>query len=466
VRDARQLWQAVLAELQLVMTRAHFDTYFKETWAVGQEEGALVVGVKNPFLQETLEQRFAGLIRKTLADVAGEPLEVRLVTQAPLSGARAEAADLLGWAPAAEEPAPQGRGGGRAAGQPVAVAARPERALGSPLNARYTFDTFVVGNSNRLAHAAAEAVAANPGQAYNPLFLYGGVGLGKTHLLHAIGHAVLATGLLVIYVSSETFTNETIESILKNRMEEFRGKYRRAGLLMVDDIQFIAGKERTEEEFFHTFNAVHESGGQVVLTSDRPPRAMTVLEDRLRSRFEWGLLADIQPPDLETRIAILRSKTSARGAVVAADVLEFIANKVQSNIRELEGSLNRVLAYATLHRQPVSVELAAAALQEVLADTRPAVSAEAILQAVGRYYGVSLEDLRGKARDRKVVVPRQVAMYLLREEARLSLPEIGHRLGGRDHSTVLHGVRAVQREVESDARLRGDVRGVRDLLRK
>ncbi len=458
LRDVRQLWQTVLAELQLCMTRANFETYFKDTWAIGREGQTLVVGVKNPFLQETLEQRFAGLIRKTLSDVAGEPLEVRLLTQ---SGAGPSEPLTL----STQQPEPPARGRNGAATR-AAAAPRPAATQGSPLNPRYTFETFVVGNSNKFAHAAAEAVAQNPGQAYNPLFLYGGVGLGKTHLLHAIGHTVLATGLPVVYSSSETFTNELIESIREHRMEEFRGKYRRAMLLMVDDIQFIAGKERTEEEFFHTFNAIHEGGGQVVLTSDRPPRAMTVLEDRLRSRFEWGLIADIQPPDLETRIAILESKTSAHGVPVPPAVLELIASKVQSNIRELEGSLNRVIAYARLHQQPIDLELAARALHEVLADTRPAVSAEAILQAVARYYGVSLDDLRGKVRERKVVVPRQVAMYLLREEARLSLPEIGHLLGGRDHSTVLHGYRAVQAELETDTRLRGDVKGVRELLRK
>ncbi len=475
MRDVRQLWQAVLNELQLCMTRANFDTYFADTWALSLEGQTLVVGVKNPFLQETLEQRFMGQIRKTLGDVADQALDVRLVAQSgprPGNGVPPVEAPEPFWSPAPDlngAGQSNGRGtgdrssNGRRGASNGQSAPRPMRA---PLNPRYTFASFVVGNSNKFAHAAAEAVAQSPGQAYNPLFLYGGVGLGKTHLLHAIGHGVMAQGLPVVYGSSETFTNELIESIREHRMEEFRGKYRRAGLLMVDDIQFIAGKERTEEEFFHTFNAIHEGGGQVVLTSDRAPQAMTVLSDRLRSRFEWGLIADVQPPDLETRIAILSSKTRSGSVPVPPEVLEFIANKVQSNIRELEGTLNRVLAYATLHRQPIDIELAATALHEVLtADPRPSLGPDAILPAVARYFGVSLDDLKGKVRERKIVVPRQVAMYLLREDARLSLPEIGQVLGGRDHSTVLHGVRTIQADLDADSRLRGDVKGVRDLLK-
>jgi chromosomal replication initiator protein len=310
------------------------------------------------------------------------------------------------------------------------------------LNARYTFGSFVVGSSNRLAHAASLAVVDNPGSAYNPLFLYGGVGLGKTHLLHAIGHAVDGTGLDVVYVSSETFTNELIESIRQHRMDDFRLKFRNARVLLIDDVQFIAGKERTEEEFFHTFNAVHESGGQIVMSSDRPPKAMPILEDRLRSRFEWGLIADVQAPDYETRIAILRSKLAGpvMGAV-PSDVLVFIAQKVQSNIRELEGSLNRLLAHARHLQQPVTVELAAQALHDLVAPG-PAgrgSTPTAVLTAVSRFYGVSIEELKGKSRRKQIVLPRQVAMYVLREDSHLSTPEVG-RLLNRDHTTVLHGL--------------------------
>jgi chromosomal replication initiator protein len=337
---------------------------------------------------------------------------------------------------------------------------------GSPLNARYTFDSFVVGQSNRLAHAASLAIVDHPGTAYNPLFLYGGVGLGKTHLLHAIGQAVAAKGADVIYVSSETFTNELIESIRQHHTDDFRLKFRSARVLLIDDVQFIAGKERTEEEFFHTFNAIHESGGQIVLSSDRPPRAMTILEDRLRSRFEWGLTADIQPPDYETRIAILRSKLM--GPVLGAvpsEVVDFIAQKVKSNIRELEGSLNRLLAHARHMQQPVTVELAARALHDLVSPGPSGRGATpmSILTAVARYFGVKTDDLKGRARNKQIVVPRHIAMYLLREDAHLSTPEVG-RLLNRDHTTVLHGMKQVAEDIARDGPSRAAVRGVREVV--
>jgi chromosomal replication initiator protein len=334
------------------------------------------------------------------------------------------------------------------------------------LNVRYTFDSFVVGTSNRLAHAASLAVVDKPGTAYNPLFLYGGVGLGKTHLLHAIGHAVAARGSDVIYVSSETFTNELIESIRQHRTDDFRLKFRGARVLLVDDVQFIAGKERTEEEFFHTFNAIHESGGQIVLSSDRAPRAMPILEDRLCSRFEWGLAADIQAPDYETRIAILRSKLSGTmlGAV-PSDVLDFIAQKVQSNIRELEGSLNRLLAHARHMQQPVTVELAAQALRDLVSPglSGRTLTPNSILLAVARFYGVKVDDLRSKSRHKAIVEPRQIAMYLLREDGHLSTPDIG-RLLNRDHTTVLHGLKQIAGDIKHDSPKRSAVLGIREMV--
>jgi chromosomal replication initiator protein len=339
-------------------------------------------------------------------------------------------------------------------------------AAGSPLNARYTFDSFVVGQSNRLAHAASLAIVDRPGNAYNPLFLYGGVGLGKTHLLHAIGHAVTDVGGEVVYVSSETFTNELIESIRQHRTDDFRLKFRNARVLLIDDVQFIAGKERTEEEFFHTFNAIHESGGQIVLSSDRPPRAMTILEDRLRSRFEWGLIADIQAPDYETRIAILRSKLSGTMiGFVPSDVLDFIAQKVQSNIRELEGSLNRLMAQARHMQQPVTLELAARALRDLVAPgpSGRKMTPSAILLAVGRYYGVNSDDLKGKSRHKQIVEPRQISMYLLREDAHLSTPEIG-RILNRDHTTVLHGLKQIINDIAHDGPSRAAVIGIREIV--
>ena len=307
------------------------------------------------------------------------------------------------------------------------------------------------------------AVAENPANAYNPLFLYGGVGLGKTHLLHAIGNACLAQGLVVRYVSSEEFTNDLINAIRIHDTEAFRDKYRKVDVLLIDDIQFIAGKESTQEEFFHTFNTLHGQNKQVVLTSDRPPKALVTLEERLRSRFEWGLTADIQPPDFETRVAILRFKAEEAGKTVPMEILETIARYMHTNIRELEGALTRVLAYAELRGMPLTPQLVEAALADML-PRRQEIAPERILQAVAEAFGVSVERLRSKSRAHKVALPRQVAMYLLREDAKLSLPQIGELLGGRDHTTVKYGYEKIADKIESDERLRRDVLLLREKL--
>jgi chromosomal replication initiator protein len=333
------------------------------------------------------------------------------------------------------------------------------------LNTRYTFATFIVGSANQLAHAASQAVAEAPGQAYNPLFLYGGVGLGKTHLLHAIGHVAVERNMSVLYVSSETFTNEIVNAIRYRTTEEFRAKYRSADLLLVDDIQFIAGKDSTEEEFFHTFNSLYESNRQIVICSDRPPKAIVSLEERLRSRFEWGLIADIQPPTLETRVAILRAKADIMHRSVPDEVIQFLAMRVHSNIRELEGSLNRLLAFSQLQGMPLTTETAKAALASLATDGRQRrVGVNEVLEAVAEHYRVTLEDLCGKQRDKHIVVPRQVAMYLMRQETDASLMEIGQALGGRDHSTVLHGCEKINREVNDDSALRKEVLAIRQQL--
>jgi chromosomal replication initiator protein len=333
------------------------------------------------------------------------------------------------------------------------------------LNPRYTFSTFIVGSGNQLAHAASQAVAEAPGQAYNPLFLYGGVGLGKTHLLHAIGHSGLERGLVVLYVSSETFTNDIVNAIRYRTTEEFRAKYRSVDVLLVDDIQFIAGKESTEEEFFHTFNSLYEMSKQIVICSDRPPKAIVSLEERLRSRFEWGLIADIQPPDLETRVAILRAKADMMARVIPDEVIQYLASRIQSNIRELEGSLNRLLAFAQLQHMPLTIDTAKAALASLATDSRQKrVTIGEILEAVADYYRIPIEDLCGKQRDKHIVVPRQIAMYLMRQETEASLLEIGQALGGRDHSTVLHGCEKITREVNDNTALRKEVLAIRQQL--
>jgi chromosomal replication initiator protein len=332
-------------------------------------------------------------------------------------------------------------------------------------NPRYTFATFIVGSANQLAHAASVAVAEAPGHSYNPLFLYGGVGLGKTHLLHAIGHTAVARELRVLYVSSETFTNEIINAIRFRTTEEFRAKYRSVDMLLVDDIQFIAGKDSTEEEFFHTFNSLYETSKQIVICSDRPPKAIVSMEERLRSRFQWGLIADIQPPDLEMRVAILRAKADLLQRVVPDEVLQYLATEVQSNIRELEGSLNRLLAIAQLQGKPLTVETARGALTTLALDgKRRHLGTGEVLAAVSEHYRIPVSDLQGKQRDKHIVVPRQVAMYLMRQETEASLLEIGQALGGRDHSTVLHGCEKIGREINENTALRKEVLAIRQRL--
>lgn len=335
------------------------------------------------------------------------------------------------------------------------------------LNPRYTFEAFIVGNSNRLAHAASLAVAEAPGESYNPLFLYGGVGLGKTHLLHAIGHQGIQAGLAVLYVSSEQFTNEIVNAIRYRTTEEFRAKYRSVDILLVDDIQFIAGKESTEEEFFHTFNSLYEMSKQIVICSDRPPKAIVSLEERLRSRFEWGLIADIQPPDLETRMAILRVKADVLHYPVPDDIIAYIAGRVQTNIRELEGCLNRLMAYQHLHQVELTLDMARAAMSSLGNDTRESrLSIQQIAEAVADYYHLTLDDMCGKQRDKHIVMPRQIAMYLMRQETQSSLLEIGQMFGGRDHSTVLHACEKIDREVNINPTLRREIVAIREQLQR
>ncbi|HUG55676.1 MAG TPA: chromosomal replication initiator protein DnaA [Candidatus Limnocylindrales bacterium] len=451
--NLRDLWHAALGELQLQLTRANYDTWFKDTTIVSEEDDVFCVGVPNAFAREWLENKYRPQVRGALQHLVGRTVDVRFVT-IPAGGATATA--------------------GRQAGAPRSTQAgageRTERREAGPapaLQPRYMFSTFVVGSNNRLAHAAALSVAERPGHSYNPLFVYGGSGLGKTHLMHAIGHAVLSRHpkKRVAYATSEKFTNEFINSIRSQKSEEFRERYRRIDVLLIDDIQFIAGKEGTQEEFFHTFNAIHEEGKQIVLTSDRPPKAIPQLEDRLRSRFEWGLIADISAPDLETRIAILRAKAEAQSIPVPPPVIDFLAQRIVSNIRELEGALTRIVAYATLNAVPVTTDLAQTMLQNILYNPRrQSLSPDKIVEIVAKYYGVPVEQLRGKARDKQIVLPRQIAMYLMREETEAPLLRIGEALGGRDHSTVLHGCDKIEREMADNDDFRRDVSALREQL--
>ena len=450
--DLHKVWSAALGVLQLGLTKANFETWFKDTTVVSEEDDVFCIGVPNAFAREWLENKYRPQVRDALQHIVGRTVDVRFVTTASprAAASRAQITPIQ-----ASSAAPMG--------QPE----RRDTPLGAVLNPRYTFSTFVVGSNNRLAHAAALSVAERPGHSYNPLFIYGGSGLGKTHLMHAIGSAVTSRHprKRVAYATSEKFTNEFINSIRGQKQEEFRDRYRRIDVLLIDDIQFIAGKEGTQDEFFHTFNAIHEEGKQIVLSSDRPPKAIASLEERLRSRFEWGLIADISPPDLETRIAILRAKAEAQNVAVPPPVIDFLAQRIVSNIRELEGALTRVVAYATLNAVPVTTELAQQMLQNILqAPRRPSLSPEKIVEIVARYYQVPVEQLRGKARDKQIVLPRQVAMFLMREETEAPLLRIGAALGGRDHSTVLHGCEKIEREIEGSDDFRREVSAIRELL--
>jgi chromosomal replication initiator protein len=360
-------------------------------------------------------------------------------------------------------PVPQGKRGGAVAGWQFDMGLEEA----SMLNPRYIFERFIVGKNNQLAHAASRAVSENPAGSYNPLFLYGGVGMGKTHLLHAIGHEVMRrhAGTKVLYVSSEKFTNDLINAIRDQRNDSFRNIYRSVDVLLIDDVQFIAGKESTQEEFFHTFNALHGANKQIVLCSDRPPKAMLTLEERLRSRFEWGLVADIQPPDLETRIAILRAKAEQATVAVPGDVIDFIARKVQSNIRELEGALNRIIAYAQLNSAPVSVDLAATSLSELGAGARrKPVNADRIVETVSSFFNLEPEDLKTGSRSREVLVPRQIAMFLMREEVEMPFIQIAAFFGKRDHTTAMHSYEKIENLVESDNQMRQDVLQIRQMM--
>ncbi|HDD24025.1 MAG TPA: chromosomal replication initiator protein DnaA [Chloroflexi bacterium] len=450
-----QIWKAALGELQLQMAQTTYDTWLRDTHLLRCEDHIYVIGVKNGYAKEWLEHRLLSIIKRTLTRLAGRTVEVRFVVAG--NSAPQSAALFTTTTNSHSTSLPEDQSGGTSNPSTVNIPPRPN------LNPRYIFDTFVVGPGNRLAQAASLAVTETPGSAYNPLFIYGGVGLGKTHLLHAIGHRCYAQGLNVLYTSSEKFTNDLIAAIRSHTTDGFREKYRTVDILMVDDIQFIAGKESTQEEFFHTFNTLHGTGKQIVISSDRPPKAMSTLEERLCSRFEWGLITDIQPPDLETRIAILQAKAESYQVSLPNDVLYQIANRVQSNIRELEGALNRVLAMAQLTHQPLNEEMVASALHNFLPQHTPPTP-EQILEEVAYHFGLDITALQGRSRNRSVARPRQIAMYLIREETGESLPRIGALLGGRDHTTVLHGYERIAELIEEDTNLRRDILTLRQNL--
>jgi len=433
------LWSKALELLRNELTEISFNTWIKTIEPVSMDADVIELGVPAEFNKGILDSRYSTLIKNAIKQLSSKEYEINFVVPSQ---------ETVGKY--------QRNNDKKASGEEDYV---------SVLNPKYTFDTFVIGNSNRFAHAASVAVAESPAKAYNPLFLYGGVGLGKTHLMHAIGHYILNNNpyARVLYVSSEKFTNELINAIKDDRNEQFRNKYRNIDVLLIDDIQFLGGKERTQEEFFHTFNALYEANKQIIISSDKPPKEIITLEERLRSRFEWGLIADIQPPDLETRIAILRKKAQIENIYVDNDVIAFIADKIASNIRELEGALNRVIAYSSLTENEITVELAQEALKEIISANRAkTINAQSIIEAVARYFDLKPEEFKSKKRNRDVSFPRQIAMYLCRELTDMSLPKIGDAFGGRDHTTVLHACERIVESIKNDSETR---RAVEELIR-
>jgi chromosomal replication initiator protein len=454
---AEQAWQAAVGQLQMEMPKAAFDTWVRQTDLVTYEDGVFVMGVPNAYARDWLESRLSSTVTRLLTGIMNRTVKVSFVVWQNTSESQEPApAD-----PQDHETPENGFSSGSSTESPMFSETRPSGS--SRLNSRYTFENFVVGPSNRLAHAASMAVAEKPAQAYNPLFLYGGVGLGKTHLLHAIGNLCNRRNLAVLYVSSEEFTNDLINAIRTHTTQAFREKYRQNDVLLIDDIQFIAGKESTQEEFFHTFNTLHGQDKQIVVSSDRPPKALVTLEERLRSRFEWGLAADIQPPDFETRLAILSSKADRAGYRIGGSILETIARRVQSNIRELEGALTRIVAFANLSGLPISTQMVDSALADLL-PRRSEVKPGEVVRKVADTFGIPMDRMLGRDRSREVALPRQIAMYLLREEANCSLPQIGDALGGRDHTTVMYGCEKVADLLERDDRLRRQVIEIREQL--
>lgn len=427
------LWQRVLNLLKNELTEISFNTWIKTLEPISINSSSVNLGVPAEFNKGILESRYATLIKNAVKQVSSKEYIINFLI-------------------------PSQENTRRNATHQENI--NNEEAAVALLNPKYTFDTFVIGNSNRFAHAASLAVSESPAKAYNPLFIYGGVGLGKTHLMHAIGHFILDhnPSSKVLYVSSEKFTNELINAIKDDKNEEFRFKYRNIDVLLIDDIQFIAGKERTQEEFFHTFNALYEANKQIILSSDKPPKEITTLEERLRSRFEWGLIADIQTPDLETRIAILRKKAQLENLEVPNDVMVFIADKIASNIRELEGALNRVIAYSTLTENELSVELATEALKDILsASKNRIINSSVITESVARYFDLKVDEFKSKRRSRDISFPRQIAMYLCRELTDMSLPKIGDDFGGRDHTTVIHAIEKIEDDIRTNPETRRSV---------
>jgi len=442
-----EMWDATLKIIKEKISKPSFETWLKDTTAVELDQNTFIIGVPNDFIKEWLENHYVVLITEALYELTGAELTIKFTIPHHLEDADDTTEKQIKK---------------QATTQPTYESTE------TMLNPKYTFETFVIGAGNRFAHAASLAVAESPAKSYNPLFIYGGVGLGKTHLMHAIGHYILEhnPGTNVLYLSSEKFTNEFINAIMDNKTANFRNKYRNVDILLIDDIQFLAGKEQTQEEFFHTFNALHEENKQIIISSDRPPKEIPTLEDRLRSRFEWGLITDITPPDLETRIAILSKKAKADGLDIPNEVMLYIANQIDTNIRELEGALIRVVAYSSLVNKDIDAQLAADALKDIIPNRRPKkVTVQAIQEIVADVYHINLEDFAARKRTHSIAFPRQIAMYLSRRLTDLSLPKIGEKFGGRDHTTVIHAYDKIEELLKQDKELQENIEKIKRRLK-
>ncbi len=440
----QQLWQAIIGDLEVTLSRGNFITWFKNTGIIEKADDYIVVGVPSDFVKNWISNKYQANLLKSLKSISPEVKTIKYY----VGHFKAENPD---------QPALINEPGDKKA--PAASAAKAVPARTGGLNPQYTFETFIVGQNNELAHAASTAVAKNPGSQYNPLFIYGGVGLGKTHLMHAVGHKLLASNpnLKVLYVTSEKFTNDYVSAIQQKKIDEFKRLYRNIDMLLIDDVQFIAGKEQTQEEFFHTFNELRDKGKQIILTADRLPKDIPAIEQRLVSRFEWGMVADVGAPNLETRMAILQNKLSKKGIIISREIIEFIAENVVNNIRELEGALNKLLVYQQIENKPLTLEQAKNILASIVNAKKKAVTLSKIAESVANFYSITLEDLLKQSRRKEFVKPRQTAMYIARKELGSSFPSIGEFFGGRDHTTVMHGVEKVEKAVDANDGIKQEV---------
>ncbi len=460
MRDSNEsLWQAVLGEIELSVSRGNFMTWFKHTSLLKNKDGVLVVGVGTVFVKNQLERKFNDLIVDTLKKNGIEPLKVEYKIHAASSKLHKRSV---------EEPVMRVQ---EATPATTIAAAAPKasssvrHAYRQGLNERYTFENFIVGSGNELAYAACQAIAADPGTKYNPLFVYGGVGIGKTHLIQAVGNAILAEdpNAHVVYISSEQFVQEFLDAIRFKKNTDFAGYYRSADVLIVDDMQFIAGKEKTQEEFFHTFNALHQANKQIIISSDKPPKDIPTLEERLRSRFNWGMSIDMQIPDFETRCVIVQTKATGHGITLPPSVVDYLANHVQTNIRELEGALNQLLAFCEMRGLEPELQIATSLLGAT--KSRPKhLNAKQIVERTAKHFSVSIDDIMGPKRDKDIVVPRQIAMYMLRSELHLSFPKIARELGRKDHTTAIHSVEKIEKESNLDADIRSAIADIKERL--